>query len=117
MEKCHICGGNKKHLQKINKIQQKLLESEIESLSSFYKIMGDQTRLKLLMSLETGKLNVTDLSCALNMTLSAVSHQLKVLRNAKLVKTTKVGKEVFYELDDKHIKDILDKGLEHIKEK
>ena len=50
------------------------------------------------------------------MTLSAVSHQLRVLRNAKLVKKTKIGKEVYYELDDEHIKDILDKGLEHVKE-
>ena len=116
MEKCNRCGGDKSHIEKIKIIKNKLLISEISSLSNFYKIMGDPTRLKLLMALETNRLCVTDLSCALDMTLSAVSHQLRVLRNAKLVKKTKIGKEVYYELDDEHIKDILDKGLYHVKE-
>ena len=79
--------------------------------------MGDDTRLKLLMCLDEGPLCVSDLACILNMTLSAISHQLKILRVAKLVKTNKVGKVVYYELDDEHVKKILDMGLEHILER
>ncbi len=115
--KCPNCGGSEEHLNRIYEAKKNFPKDEhIQSLSDFYKVMGDQTRLKLLMTLEAGRLCVSDLSCALNMSLSAISHQLKVLRTAKLVKTTKIGKEVYYELDDEHIKDILEKGLEHIKE-
>lgn len=116
-DNCPKCGGNLEHITRINNAQKNFpSEKNIIELSDFYKVMGDQTRLKLLMTLEAGRLCVSDLSCILNMSLSAISHQLKVLRTAKLVKTTKIGKEVYYELDDDHIKDILEKGLEHIRE-
>lgn len=110
---CPKCGGDQKHNQIILAMP-KL--DEIDSLGNFYKIMGDQTRLKILMTLEHGSLCVSDIACILDMSLSAISHQLKVLKDAKLVKYNKVGKIVYYELDDNHIKKILDMGLEHIRE-
>ncbi len=114
---CSNCGGDEAHLTRINKALNKIESiKKMSDLADFYKIMGDETRLKLLLTLEEGPLCVSDLSCLLNMSLSAISHQLKVLRLAKLVKTTKIGKIVYYDLDDDHIKKILDMGLEHINE-
>lgn len=114
---CSNCGGDEAHLTRINKALNKIESiKKMSDLADFYKIMGDETRLKLLLTLEEGPLCVSDLSCLLNMSLSAISHQLKVLRLAKLVKTTKIGKIVYYDLDDGHIKKILDMGLEHINE-
>ena len=78
--------------------------------------MGDGTRIQLLWALEESEMCVGDLACLLNMTKSAVSHQLKVLRVAKLVKALKKGKNVYYSLDDGHIKSILEKALEHVQE-
>ncbi|WP_289197433.1 metalloregulator ArsR/SmtB family transcription factor [uncultured Dubosiella sp.] len=91
-------------------------ETHIESLSTFYKIMGDPTRLMLLMALEAGELCASDLANVTNMSRSAVSHQLKTLRQAKLVKSRRDGKIIFYELDDEHIHSVLKVALEHIKE-
>ena len=115
---CPNCGGDELHLDRINLAKENMpIENDIISLADFYKVMGDATRIKLLTALESGPLCVSDLSCCLNMTLSAVSHQLKTLKLAKLVKANKDGKTVYYELDDDHIKKILDMGLEHISEK
>lgn len=83
-------------------------------LSDFFKIMGDSTRLQLLWALEEYELCVGELAELLNMTKSAVSHQLKVLKTAKLVRNRKDGKNVYYSLNDHHIKLILEKALEHI---
>ena len=85
-------------------------------LSDFFKVMGDGTRLQLLWALEESEMCVGDLAVLLNMTKSAVSHQLKVLRTAKLVKAQKKGKNVIYALDDYHVKNILEKALEHVRE-
>ncbi len=99
-------------------IQQKMNSyNTIADLSDFFKIMGDSTRLQLLMVLEHGELCVSDLAYLLNMSISAVSHQLKSLRNAKLVKIRRDGKNIFYSLDDEHIKSILEVSLEHILER
>ena len=85
-------------------------------LSDFFKVMGDGTRIQLLWALEESEMCVGDLAVLLNMTKSAVSHQLKVLRTAKLVKAQKKGKNVIYALDDHHVKNILEKALEHVRE-
>lgn len=85
-------------------------------LSDFFKVMGDGTRIQLLWALEESEMCVNELAARLNMTKSAVSHQLKVLRTAKLVRASKKGKNVYYALDDVHIKDILEKALEHVLE-
>lgn len=89
---------------------------DITLLSDFYKVMGDTTRLQLLITLQNTELCVSDLSKSLNMTLSAISHQLKILKMAHLVKSRKEGKVVYYSLDDDHIHDVLEKSIEHIKE-
>ena len=78
--------------------------------------MGDGTRIQLLWALEESEMCVGDLAVLLDMTKSAISHQLKVLRLAKLVKSNKIGKNVYYSLDDNHIKIILKKALEHVQE-
>ncbi len=85
-------------------------------LSDFYKVMGDGTRIKLLWALEINEMCVNDLAVLLNMTKSAVSHQLKILRTAKLVKSEKNGKNVYYSLNDNHVKTILEMALEHVRE-
>ena len=102
----------------VNKVKNKICSNDtIHDLAFFYKIMGDNTRLNLLMVLEFGELCVSDLAYLLNMSISAVSHQLKILRNAKLVKIRREGKNIFYSLDDEHIDSILKVSLEHILEK
>ena len=85
-------------------------------LSEFYKIFGDQTRLRILDALLNKPLCVSEISELLDMTQSAISHQLKNLRTSNLVKTEKIGKNVYYSISDEHIKIILKYGLEHISE-
>ncbi|MCI8459994.1 MAG: winged helix-turn-helix transcriptional regulator [Bacilli bacterium] len=85
-------------------------------LSEFYKIFGDQTRLRILDVLVNKPLCVNEISEILDISQSAVSHQLKNLRSSNLVKTEKVGKNVYYSIADEHIKIILKYGLEHISE-
>ena len=88
----------------------------IEKLDDFYKIMGDGTRLKILTALESGELCVSDLAELVAMSRSAVSHQLRALKAAKLVKNRKDGKTVYYSLDDEHIHSIIKVALAHILE-
>ncbi len=90
--------------------------NDIADLADFFKVMGDSTRLQILMSLLSSELCVSDLSYLLNMSQSAISHQLKALRNAKLIKGRRDGKLIYYSLDDDHIKCILDDSMVHIKE-
>ena len=85
-------------------------------LSEFYKIFGDQTRLRILDALLNKPLCVNEISELLDMTQSAISHQLKNLSASNLVKTEKIGKNVYYSISDEHIKIILKYGLEHISE-
>ena len=85
-------------------------------LSEFYKIFGDQTRLRILDALLNKPLCVSEISELLDMTQSAISHQLKNLRASNLVKTEKIGKNVYSSISDEHIKIILKYGLEHISE-
>lgn len=93
----------------------KSIETEIiYELSDFFKIIGDVTRIRLLISLEKKEMCVNELAEILKMTKSAVSHQLKTLRAAKLVKAEKRGKNVFYSLSDYHVKTLLDMAYEHV---
>ena len=85
-------------------------------LSEFYKIFADETRLRILDVLLNKPLCVNEISEILDMTQSAISHQLKNLRASNLVKTEKIGKNVYYSISDDHIKIILSYGLEHTKE-
>lgn len=95
----------------------KVPEEEIlYDLAELYKIFGDSTRIRILYALSEGALCVNDIAEALGMTMSAISHQLRILKQARLVKYRKEGKTVFYALADDHVKSIIEMGLEHISE-
>ena len=101
----------------INKVKPKMPDMTLlYDLSDFFKLMGDSTRIQLLWALEENEMCVGDLAFLLNMTKSAVSHQLKILRSAKLVKAEKRGKNVFYALSDNHVRTVLEMALEHVRE-
>lgn len=89
---------------------------DLEKLSNFFKVFGDNTRVRILFSLLDRDLCVHDIALVLGMSQSAISHQLRTLREATLVKFVKSGKEVIYSLDDDHIEKIFKLGLSHIKE-
>lgn len=91
-------------------------EETVVDLADLFKLFGDSTRLKILLSLLPGEMNVCALSEALSMTVSAVSHQLKLLKQSKLIKARKEGKQVFYSLADDHVCLIIRQGLEHVLE-
>jgi len=86
----------------------------IHDVADFFKVFGDSTRIRLLCFLLQKELCVSELTEKLEMTQSAVSHQLRVLRQSNLVKYRKEGKVVYYSLDDNHIKTVLEQGMEHI---
>ena len=89
-------------------------ENVLFDLAELYKIFGDSTRIKILYLLFEEPLCVCDIAEALHMTVSAISHQLRILKNAKLVKFRREGKSVIYALDDDHVRKILALGLEHV---
>ena len=98
-------------------IRNKLPDDDvIYSLAELFKVFGDPTRAKILQCLQIRDLYVGEIADILDMSISAVSHQLRVLRTAKLVKGTKEGKEVKYSLDDDHVTKILEYGLTHVNE-
>ncbi|MBQ5326052.1 MAG: winged helix-turn-helix transcriptional regulator [Oscillospiraceae bacterium] len=99
----------------IKKIQESMPDfNAIGALSDFFKIMGDSTRLQIILSLQNGELCVTDIATCLDMSISSVSHQLKSLRLARIIKQRKEGRTVYYSLDDGHVADILATSLEHV---
>lgn len=105
------------HADALDKINSSMPDEDmLIDLAELFKIFGDSTRIKLLTALSHGELCVCDMSKLVGMTVSAVSHQLKILRNAKLVSCRRDGKTVFYSLADGHVNTILRQGLEHINE-
>ncbi len=99
--------------EKTNRLPEK---KDLSSLSSFFKMFGDTTRLRILFLLAEGELCVGDLAALMDMTTSAISHQLKLLKSGELVSFRREGKTLFYALADDHVKDMIKIGLEHIKE-
>lgn len=111
------CEEENIHNERIEYVRENMIDSYYSSkLALLFKVFGDDTRVKILLSLLNKELCVCDISNLLNMTHSAISHQLKVLRDMNLVKTRKDGKEVYYSLGDAHVKVILNIGIEHIME-
>lgn len=105
------------HPETIEKIRAAMPDDDtLIDLSELFKVFGDSTRIKILSALSGGELCVCDISTAVGMTSSAVSHQLKILKNAGLVSFRREGKTVFYALADDHVTTILNQGLEHINE-
>ncbi|MCH5164837.1 MAG: helix-turn-helix transcriptional regulator [Clostridiales bacterium] len=91
-------------------------EDVLMDIAELFKVFGDSTRTKILAALAVSECCVACISAVLNMSVSAVSHQLRILRQSKLVKTRREGKEIYYSLDDEHIGRIFETALEHIKE-
>lgn len=91
-------------------------EDELYDIAELFKVFGDSTRIRILYVLFESEVCVCDLAQTLNMTQSAVSHQLKILKQAKLIKNRREGKSVFYSLADDHVRTIIDQGREHIEE-
>lgn len=106
------------HADVINEVKNKMPEeNELYDLSDFFKILGDSTRAKIMWALDIKEMCVCDLAALLNMTKSAISHQLSTLRENNLVKFRREGKMVYYSLSDHHVKEIFETGMEHIREK
>ena len=91
-------------------------ETELYDLAELFKVIGDSTRIRILFVLFEAEVCVCDLAQALNMTQSAISHQLRILKQNKLVKSRRDGKSIFYSLADDHVRAIIDQGREHIEE-
>ena len=91
-------------------------EEELYDLAELFKVFGDSTRIRILYVLFEAEVCVCELAEALHMTQSAISHQLKILKNSKLVKSRREGKSVFYSLADGHVRTIIAQGREHIEE-
>ena len=94
----------------------KINETNIYNLAELFKVFGDSTRIRILLALYKGEMSVNEIANELNMTQSAISHQLKNLKISKLIKNRKAGKVVYYSLDDDHVYNIIKQGLEHINE-
>ena len=91
-------------------------EQTLSDLAELFKIFGDSTRIKILYVLFESEMCVCDIAQLLNMTSTAVSHQLRILKGNKLVKSRREGKNIFYSLADSHVTSILDQGMEHVNE-
>lgn len=115
--KIESCNGNIIHEDIVVRVKDQLpAEETLYDLAELFKVFGDTTRIKIICALFESEMCVCDLSCLLNMTQSAISRQLRVLKSARLVKFRREGKVVYYSLDDEHIKHIYDAGLNHISE-
>ena len=113
-EKCEVTLIHEDNVKKaINELPDDEL---IADLSDMFKIFGDQTRVKILMALESGELCVCDIAAVMNMSQSAISHQLRVLKQSNIVKTRRQGKVVYYSISVDHVKEIFDIAIVHVQE-
>ncbi len=112
-----ICDTQEVHEELLNIVREKMPEAtELYDLAELFKVFGDSTRIRILFVLFETEVCVCDLAQALNMTQSAISHQLKILKQNKLVKSRREGKSVFYSLSDDHVRTIIEQGRDHIEE-
>jgi DNA-binding transcriptional ArsR family regulator len=117
MKDTDACDCNVIHEEVLAKVREQMPDEEtMLDVSDLFKMFADSTRIKIICALLNAEMCVCDISALLGMTKSAISHQLRSLRQTKLVKNRREGKIVYYSLDDEHIKDILDKGLSHVRE-
>ena len=111
------CGFLCVHEDTVNQVLREMPDDEtLYDLAELFKVFGDSTRVKILYALFEAELCVCDIAQMLNLTQSAVSHQLRVLKISRLVKPRKDGKTVFYSLADDHVRKIIAQGMEHINE-
>ncbi|HAC2235221.1 TPA_asm: metalloregulator ArsR/SmtB family transcription factor [Listeria monocytogenes] len=112
-----ICDCDVIHKEVVEKVKEVMPEKQaITNLTSLYKAFADKTRLEILYALHESEMYVCDLAVLLNMTKSAISHQLKTLRLANLVKNRREGKIVYYSLTDKHVYEIFEQSFKHVAE-
>lgn len=105
------------HGEVVDRVSKMLMPDQVTaSIAEFFKVFGDQTRIRILQVLFEEEMCVCDIAYLLNMSQSAISHQLRVLKQARLVRHRKEGKIVYYSLDDEHIRQIFEQGLTHITE-
>ena len=113
-----ICDCNIIHENIVKDTLSKMPEDDLfNKLAEFFKILGDTTRAKILFALDQNEMCVCDIANVLGMSKSSISHQLGTLRRSGIVKCRKVGKEVFYTLDDEHVKEVFEVAIEHIEHK
>lgn len=111
------CNCNVIHSDVVERVKKSLPKEEVlYDLAEFFKVFGDSTRIKIICALFESEMCVCDLSALLNVSQSAISHQLKTLKSARLVKYRREGKVIYYSLDDEHIKHVFDEGLSHVTE-
>ncbi|MCK4267921.1 MAG: winged helix-turn-helix transcriptional regulator [Actinomycetia bacterium] len=111
------CDVNLVDSEKVQKVRTAIADTDtLFRMAELFKAFGDPNRVKIIWALATEELCVCDLSSVVGMTPSAASHQLRSLRNLKLVKFRRAGQMVYYSLDDKHIEMLLAQGLEHVQE-
>ena len=117
MNDVHCCEETEVHEELLKLVKETLPdETTLYDLAELFKVFGDSTRIRILYVLFEAEVCVCDLAQALNMTQSAISHQLKILKQSKLVKSRREGKSIFYSLADDHVRLIIDQGREHIEE-
>lgn len=117
MEKIESCSCNIIHEDRVIEVKDKLPQEELlYDLAELFKVFGDSTRVKILCALFESEMCVCDLAALFNMTQSAISHQLRVLKAARLVKNRREGKVIYYSLQDDHVKHIFNEGLDHVQE-
>lgn len=114
IEVCNCCEIHKECVDCVKKSMPD--ENSFLDLAELFKVFGDFTRIKIIFALLKKELCVCDIAELLNMSQSSISHQLRVLKGARLVKYRKEGKVVYYSLDDEHVRDIINSGFEHIHE-
>ena len=112
-----VCRIRVVHMDRVRLARDEAIsDQEVDRLSSMYKVLGDPTRLKIVMALKDVEMCVCDLSAFLGVSESAVSHQLRRLRDLALVKKRREGQVIYYTLDDSHIADLLSIALDHVRE-
>ncbi|WP_238480444.1 ArsR/SmtB family transcription factor [Clostridium chrysemydis] len=117
MKEADRCNCNVIHEDVVNEVKDKLPKEEtLYDLAELFKVFGDTTRIKIICALYEAEMCVCDLAVLLNMTQSAISHQLRTLKANRLVKFRRSGKVVYYSLDDEHIMKIFNQGLDHVSE-
>jgi len=111
------CGVRVVHISRVNRARDESIPGqELDRLAQTYKVLGDPTRLRIVMALVSGEMCVCDMAAFLDITESAVSHQLRRLRDMALIKNRREGQMLFYSLDDDHVADLLNVGLKHVRE-
>ena len=113
----NLCAIRMVHLDRVKRAaRQTIPDSQLQRLALTYKVLGDPTRLKIIMALAGGEMCVCDLAAFIGLTESAVSHHLRRLKDLALVKARRDGQILYYSLDDDHVSDLLKIGLDHVRE-